>query len=238
MIERLTAAGCSLNRFHLWITLDKGNIETMLNQSYDEDLHQAIAALTVKNKLTITATAWQGDMRYCDRYEYMVGCVGLIKQWAITRERSWLTPPSETASHRNSYRTWILKPASASTMHKVPSSAGVEQIHRRLNIREEIEKKIIRNVNKRRSIRLFDLTIKSLTYTDKQGFLAVENSRVSLSLIGYRWIPGGSSLGHVLIGSLDHSKPLFHALSKLCSYPAVRVRMIINIAKETTDTVS
>lgn len=59
----------------------------------------------------------------------MVNRLGLTKQWAITEDKSLAYPWHEGTLHD---RDWALRPAEKSTIDKVPSSDGVDEIYRRL----------------------------------------------------------------------------------------------------------
>ena len=134
----LAAAGCSLDTLHIspsWSRRDDA-VEIF----YDKDLHQAIAALPVRCKITVMLPLDKKLWR--DSLEYMVHRVGLIKQWAITEEFSRMSgigPVPATSSEiffvavLSGYdREWTLEPACASTIDKVPSSEDVDKIYRRL----------------------------------------------------------------------------------------------------------
>ena len=137
----LAAAGCSLHTFHLSLFYCTESHEALAHVS-DEELHQAVAALTVQCQITISIHAHRDDKRWRDKLGYMVHCIGLIKQWAITEKfstsKSELDPRSFVAELSNYDRTWILEPADASTIDKVPvpSSTGIDDIYRRLMISE------------------------------------------------------------------------------------------------------
>ena len=127
-IRSLAAAGCSLSTFSLTLTYyaDHG-AKTYTKPPFCEDLPKHIPVLMVECKMTIQAKAY--DRNYTTRFNYMANYLGLIKQWAITEDVSVAEPCHERTLH---IREWVLRPADASTIDKVPSSDEVDEIYRRL----------------------------------------------------------------------------------------------------------
>ena len=127
-VRFLATAGCSLSTLHFTFSFYSDNRKTTYTKRpYDEPLLQAIATIDLRCKITTVAMAF--DKEYTTRFDYMVNWLGLIKQWAITEDISGAEPCNGSRHHT---REWVLKPADASTIGKVPSSDGVDKVYRRL----------------------------------------------------------------------------------------------------------
>lgn len=131
-VRFLAAAGHSLSTLELGFSWLPSMEDTMPSQFHDESLQKAIAALNVKCMISIWYGGW--DKKCSNGFEYLVNGVGLIKQWAIME--NVLTSDYVTSYSGENYecyhRNWILKPACASTINKVPWSKDVDEIYQRL----------------------------------------------------------------------------------------------------------
>ena len=122
-VRFLAAAGCSLRTLHLLFHFYPPSTETYTKQPYNEDLLQAVAAVPVGCQITVVAKGV--DKQYSSSFYYMVTCLGLIKQWAISEE---FLETERFYHHTIHIRKWVLEPANKSTINKVPSPEGVDEI--------------------------------------------------------------------------------------------------------------
>ena len=128
-VRFLAAVGCSLSTLHLTFTFypNPGETTTYTQQPYYEDLLKNIAALIVESKIVVRAKTYVKE--YTTGFDYMANYLGFIKQWAITEDVYVVEPWNGKTIHT---QEWILRPADASTIHKVPSSDKVDEIYRTL----------------------------------------------------------------------------------------------------------